>query len=57
LLKAALPLKWREPIKASSGYDLIICTRCGRTMELAKIWEPKHGFVWMKQQGFLNRRV
>jgi len=42
-------LKWRERIKASFGYDPLACPRCGRTMELAEIWEPKRGFVWMKR--------
>jgi hypothetical protein len=49
LLKSIAPLKWRERIKASFGYDTLACPRCGRTMELAEIWEPKRGFVWMKR--------
>jgi len=49
LLKSVAPLKWRERIKASFGYDPLACPRCGRTMELAEIWEPKRGFVWMKR--------
>ena len=48
-LKSVAPLKWRERIKASFGYDPLACPRCGRTMELAEIWEPKRGFVWMKR--------
>ena len=49
MLKSIAPLKWRERIKASFGYDPLACPRCGRTMELAEIWEPKRGFVWMKR--------
>ena len=49
LLKSVAPLKWRERIKASFGFDPVACPRCGRTMELAEIWEPKRGFVWMKR--------
>ena len=49
LLKVPLPLKWRERIKASFGYDPLSCPRCGRTMELAEIWEPKRGHIWMRQ--------
>jgi hypothetical protein len=41
-------LKWRDRIKASFGYDPLECPNCGRIMELAEIWEPKRGFVWMK---------
>ena len=48
-LKSVAPLKWRERIQASFGYDPLACPRCGRTMELAEIWEPKRGFVWMKR--------
>ena len=51
---AALPitfqhLKWRERIKKSFGYDPLECPRCGRTLELAEIWEPKRGHIWMKR--------
>lgn len=49
LLKVVIPLKWRERIKASFGYDPLSCPRCGRIMELAEIWEPKRGHIWMKQ--------
>jgi hypothetical protein len=35
--------------KASFGYDPLACPRCGHIMELAEIWEPKRGFVWMKR--------
>ncbi len=49
LLKSVAPLKWRERIKASFGYDPLACPRYGRIMELAEIWEPKRGFVWMKR--------
>jgi len=40
---------WRERIKASFGYDPLACPRCGRILELAEIWEPQHGHVWMKR--------
>jgi len=49
MLKSVAPLKWRERIKASFGYDPLACPRRGRTMELAEIWEPKTRFVWMKR--------
>ena len=49
LLKVVIHLKWRERIKASFGYDPLSCPRCGRIMELAEIWEPKRGHIWMKQ--------
>ena len=42
-------LKWRERIKKSFGYDPLQCPRCGRTLELAEIWEPKRGHIWMKR--------
>lgn len=48
-VKSVAPLKWRKRIQASFGYDPLACPRCGRTMELAEIWEPKRGFVWMKR--------
>jgi len=41
--------KGRERIKASFGYDPLQCPRCGRTLELAEIWEPKRGHIWMKR--------
>jgi hypothetical protein len=47
LLKPVAPLKWRDRIKASFGYDPLSWPLCGRTMELAEIREPKRGFVWM----------
>jgi hypothetical protein len=49
LLKAITHLKWRDRIKASFGYDPLSCPKCGRTMELAEIWEPQRGYVWMKR--------
>jgi hypothetical protein len=49
LAKFVPHLKWRERIKASFGYDPLACPNCGRTMELAEIWEPKRGYVWMKR--------
>jgi hypothetical protein len=42
-------LKWRDRIKASFGYDTLSCPNCGRTLELAEIWETNRGFIWMKQ--------
>ncbi len=48
-LKSVVPLKWRDRIKASFGYDPLSCPFCGRTMELVEIWEPKRGFVWMQR--------
>lgn len=42
-------LKWRERIKRSFGYDPLECPNCGRTLELAEIWEPKRGHVWMRR--------
>jgi hypothetical protein len=41
--------KWRERIKASFGYDPLACPRCGRIMELAEIWQPQRGHIWMKR--------
>jgi hypothetical protein len=49
LAKFVPPLKWRERIKASFGYDPLECPNCGRIMQLAEIWEPKRGFVWMQR--------
>ena len=40
-------LKWRERIKQSFGYDPLECPRCGCIMQLAEIWEPKRGHIWM----------
>jgi predicted RNA-binding Zn-ribbon protein involved in translation (DUF1610 family) len=49
-LRKVLPNpKWRERIKASFGYDPLACPRCGQTMQLAEIWEPKRGHVWMRR--------
>jgi hypothetical protein len=49
-LRKVLPNpKWRERIKASFGYDPLACPRCGTTMQLAEIWEPKRGHVWMRR--------
>jgi hypothetical protein len=42
-------LTWRERIKASFGYDPLECPQCGCTMQLAEIWEPKRGHIWMKR--------
>ena len=49
LLVTAEHLSWRERIKASFGYDPLLCPRCGRTLELVEIWEPKRGHIWMKR--------
>jgi hypothetical protein len=42
-------LNWRERIKASFGYDPLECPHCGCIMQLAEIWEPKRGHIWMKR--------
>jgi len=42
-------LKWRERIKASFGYDPLECPHCGCIMQLAEIWDPKHGHIWMRR--------
>ncbi len=42
-------LNWRERIKASFGYDPLECPRCGCIMQLAEIWDPKHGHIWMRR--------
>jgi hypothetical protein len=49
LLVTAEHLSWRERIKASFGYDPLLCPRCGRTLELVEIWEPKRGHIWMER--------
>ena len=49
LLVTAEHLTWRERIKSSFGYDPLLCPRCGRTLELVEIWEPKRGHIWMKR--------
>lgn len=41
--------KWRERIQQSFGYDPLLCPRCGRTLELASIWEPQRGHIWMRR--------
>ena len=41
--------KWRERIKASFGYDPLACPHCGRIMELAEIWQPQRGHIWMRR--------
>jgi hypothetical protein len=42
-------LTWRECIKQSFGYDPLECPQCGCIMQLAEIWEPKRGHIWMKR--------
>ena len=42
-------LNWRERIKASFGYDPLECPHCGCIMQLAEIWEPQRGHIWMKR--------
>lgn len=49
LAKFVPPLKWRDRVKASFGDDPLECPNCGRIMQLAEIWEPKRGFVWMQR--------
>jgi Putative transposase len=41
--------KWRERIKQSFGYEPLACPRCGRTLELTEIWEPRRGHIWIKR--------
>ena len=57
--------KWRERItssgpcpsprwgdgqgQASFGYAPLACPRCGTIMQLAEVWEPKRGHVWMRR--------
>ena len=64
-LRKVLPNpKWRERItpsgppsprwgdgqgQASYGYDPLACPWCATTMQLAEIWEPKRGHVWMRR--------
>jgi len=48
LLKPAEHLSWRECIKASFGYDPLLCPRFDRTLEQVEIWEPKRDHIWMK---------
>jgi hypothetical protein len=42
-------LKWRERIKTSFGYDRLECPRCGCALQLAEIWEPNRGHIWMRR--------
>ena len=49
LAQTFLHLKWRERIKQSFGYDPLECPRCGCIMQLAEIWEPRRGHIWMKR--------
>jgi len=44
-----LAAKWRERIKQSFGYDPLECPRCGCIMQLAEIWEPKRGHIWIRR--------
>ena len=30
-------------------FDPLECPRCGRIMQLAEIWEPKRGHIWIKR--------
>jgi len=48
LVTADEHISWRERIKASFGYDPLICPRYNRTLELVEIWGPKRGHIWMK---------
>lgn len=48
LILTSQHLTWRERIKASFGYVLLNCPRCGRTLELVEIWEPKRGHIWIE---------
>jgi hypothetical protein len=49
MVQTSQHLKWRERIEASFGYDPLECPRCGCIMQLAEIWEPKRGHIWMKR--------
>lgn len=49
LIQTLQHLTWRERIKASFGYNLLECPRCGCIMQLAEIWEPKRGHIWMRR--------
>jgi hypothetical protein len=49
LIKTFQHLTWRERIHASFGYDPLKCPRCGQTLVLVEIWEPKRGHIWMKR--------
>jgi len=49
LAQVSRRLTWRERIKSSFGYDPLECPRCGCIMQLAEIWEPKRGHIWMKR--------
>jgi hypothetical protein len=42
-------LTWRTRIQASFGYNPLKCPRCGYTLTLVEIWEPKRGHIWMKR--------
>ncbi len=42
-------LNWRERIKRSFGYDPLECPHCGCIMQLAEIWDPKRGHIWMRR--------
>ena len=47
-LKSVAPLKWRERIQASFGYDPLACPRWADN-GTCRNREPKRGFVWMKR--------
>ena len=49
LAQAFQHLKWRERIKQSLGYDPLECPCCECIMQLAEIWEPKRGHIWMRR--------
>jgi hypothetical protein len=49
-LRKVLPNhKWRERIKPSFGFGPLAFPRCGQTMQLVEIWEPRRGHVWMRR--------
>ena len=41
--------QWRERIKQDSSYDSLECPRYECTMQLAEIWDPEHGHIWMRR--------
>lgn len=45
----AQTLTWCPRIQASFGYDPLQCSRCGHTLVLIEIWEPRRGHIWMKR--------
>jgi hypothetical protein len=38
--------KYRERYQASTGKDPLICSQCGKEMDVWKIWHPKYGVIY-----------